>query len=221
MEDALLRDARFIVGIRLHTQQMPLDEAIGFFVSEGYQTRSTGEIETKRGTSNPTYLYYTLGKLQMMSVARAEIGAGLRDADNRFAGLQLMPGQPVIQVALEVERGHSRVMRVVEPLAGTELALCDTGDRLVHCFSRTAHALFLCVMFVLAGNLGMSTARPQRFPGTAPPTTLIQRHSQKILVRRPTIKKMATALARWRRAFWREFYGVSANSRRAEVVWGL
>ncbi len=37
-----------------------------FFVKEGYQPRSAGLVETKRGTGDPTYLYYTLGKLEIM-----------------------------------------------------------------------------------------------------------------------------------------------------------
>jgi uncharacterized protein (DUF885 family) len=68
LQDALLRDARFIVGIKMHTGQMTLDQAIDFFVTEGYQSRSIGDVETKRGTSDPTYLYYTLGKLQIMKL---------------------------------------------------------------------------------------------------------------------------------------------------------
>ena len=72
LQDALLRDARFIVGIKMHTGQMSMDQAIDFFVAEGYQSRSIGEVETKRGTSDPTYLYYTLGKLQIMKL-RADL----------------------------------------------------------------------------------------------------------------------------------------------------
>jgi uncharacterized protein (DUF885 family) len=68
LQDALLRDARFIAGIKMHTGQMTLDQAIDFFVAEGYQSRSIGDVETKRGTSDPTYLYYTLGKLQIMKL---------------------------------------------------------------------------------------------------------------------------------------------------------
>jgi uncharacterized protein (DUF885 family) len=68
LQDALLRNARFIVGIKMHTGQMSFDEAIDFFVKEGYQSRSTGTVETKRGTADPTYLYYTLGKLQIMKL---------------------------------------------------------------------------------------------------------------------------------------------------------
>jgi hypothetical protein len=68
LQDALLRDARFIVGIKMHTQGMTLSQAQDFFVNEGYQSRSIADVETKRGTSDPTYLYYTLGKLQIMKL---------------------------------------------------------------------------------------------------------------------------------------------------------
>ena len=68
LQDALLRDARFIVGIKMHTGQMTMDQAIDFFVKEGFQAREVGEVETKRGTSDPTYLYYTLGKLQILKL---------------------------------------------------------------------------------------------------------------------------------------------------------
>ena len=68
LQDALLRDARFVVGIRMHTQGMTLEQAQDFFVNEGYQSRPIAEVETKRGTSDPTYLYYTLGKLQIMKL---------------------------------------------------------------------------------------------------------------------------------------------------------
>ena len=68
LQDALLRDARFIVGIKMHTGQMTFDQAVDFFVTDGYQSRSVGLVETKRGTADPTYLYYTLGKLQIMKL---------------------------------------------------------------------------------------------------------------------------------------------------------
>ncbi|QNI31033.1 DUF885 domain-containing protein [Alloacidobacterium dinghuense] len=72
LQDALLRDARFIVGIKMHTGEITFDQAVDFFVKEGYQSRSVGTVETKRGTADPTYLYYTLGKLQIMKL-RADL----------------------------------------------------------------------------------------------------------------------------------------------------
>jgi uncharacterized protein (DUF885 family) len=68
IQDALLRDARYIVGISMHTGKMSFDEAIQFFQKEGYQPKSVAEVETKRGTSDPTYLVYTLGKLEIMKL---------------------------------------------------------------------------------------------------------------------------------------------------------
>src|SRR5579863_4922842 len=68
LQDALLRNARYIVGIRMHTGQMTFDQAVEFFVKEGMQTRSTAVIESKRRTSDPTYLYYTLGKLEILKL---------------------------------------------------------------------------------------------------------------------------------------------------------
>jgi hypothetical protein len=72
LQGALTRDARYIVGIQLHTGQMSIEQGIDFFVNEGYLSRPTGELETKRGTSDPTYLYYTLGKLQILKL-RADL----------------------------------------------------------------------------------------------------------------------------------------------------
>ncbi len=68
LQDALLRDARFIVGISMHTGKMTMEQAIEFFQKEGYQPKSVAEVETKRGTSDPTYLVYTLGKLEIMKL---------------------------------------------------------------------------------------------------------------------------------------------------------
>jgi uncharacterized protein (DUF885 family) len=82
--DALLRDARFVNSIKLHTGEgepggaWTLEQAEDFFVKEGYQTREIGEVETKRGTGDPTYLYYTLGKLEIMKLRedyRKKVGA--------------------------------------------------------------------------------------------------------------------------------------------------
>jgi uncharacterized protein (DUF885 family) len=74
IQDALLRDARFVNSIKLHTGQgepggkWTTDQSVDFFVSQGYQSKSVGLVETKRGTGDPTYLYYTLGKLEIMKL---------------------------------------------------------------------------------------------------------------------------------------------------------
>jgi uncharacterized protein (DUF885 family) len=68
LQDALLRDARYIVGIEMHTGKRTFEQGVEFFEKEGYQTHETAERETKRGTSDATYLYYTLGKLQILKL---------------------------------------------------------------------------------------------------------------------------------------------------------
>lgn len=68
LQDALLRNARFYVGIKLHTGAISFDDAVDFFVKQGYQSHEVGVVETKRGTSDPTYLYYTLGKLEILQL---------------------------------------------------------------------------------------------------------------------------------------------------------
>jgi uncharacterized protein (DUF885 family) len=68
LQDALLRNARFIVGIQMHTGKMTFDQGVEFFEKEGYQSHMNGLRETKRGTADPTYLYYTLGKLEILKL---------------------------------------------------------------------------------------------------------------------------------------------------------
>jgi uncharacterized protein (DUF885 family) len=68
LQDALLRNARYIVGIQMHTGKMTFEQAVEFFVKEGYQVRPVAEKEAKRGTEDPTYLVYTLGKLQILKL---------------------------------------------------------------------------------------------------------------------------------------------------------
>jgi uncharacterized protein (DUF885 family) len=68
LQDALLRNARYIVGIQMHTGKMTFDQGVEFFEKEGYQSHANSVRETKRGTSDPTYLYYTLGKLEILKL---------------------------------------------------------------------------------------------------------------------------------------------------------
>ena len=68
LQDALLRDARYIVG---HPDAYRADDvrAGGRFLREGrHADAKHGEVESKRGTSDPTYLYYTLGKLEILKL---------------------------------------------------------------------------------------------------------------------------------------------------------
>ncbi len=78
-QDALLRDVRFIVGIKMHTQDMTIEQARDMFVNEGYQPEPVAESEAKRGTSDATYGYYTMGKLMILKL-RDDYKAKMGDA---------------------------------------------------------------------------------------------------------------------------------------------
>ena len=66
LSEALLRDCRYVVGIKLHTEGWTVEQGKQFFVEQGFQEPEVGFQEARRGTYNPTYLYYTLGKLQIL-----------------------------------------------------------------------------------------------------------------------------------------------------------
>ena len=65
LSEALLRDCRYVVGIKLHTAGMTVEQGARFFVEHGFQEPANAYEEARRGTYNPTYLYYTLGKLMV------------------------------------------------------------------------------------------------------------------------------------------------------------
>jgi uncharacterized protein (DUF885 family) len=106
LQDALLRNARFIVGIEMHTGKMSFDEAVDFFQKEGYQSKESALVETKRGTADPTYLYYTLGKLEIMKLRedlRKKQGSDflLEEFHNNF----LRQGFPPVKIVREALLG--------------------------------------------------------------------------------------------------------------------
>jgi uncharacterized protein (DUF885 family) len=68
LQDALLRAARYVAGIRMHTRGMSFAGAVEFFQKEGYQSKKVAEMEARRGTGDPTYLIYTLGKLEILKL---------------------------------------------------------------------------------------------------------------------------------------------------------
>jgi uncharacterized protein (DUF885 family) len=96
LQEALLRLCRYIVGIRMHTRGMTLEEGIAFFEREGYQEHANAEREAMRGTSDPTYLVYTLGKLQLLKLRedyQKKVGDqfNLKEFHDRFLGFGYPP----------------------------------------------------------------------------------------------------------------------------------
>jgi uncharacterized protein (DUF885 family) len=106
LQDALLRDARVIVGIKMHTGRMSFDEAVELFQKEGYQSKETATVEAKRGAGDPTYLYYTLGKLEIMKL-RADVKKkqGAAFSLEEFHDNFLKQGFPPIKIVREAMLG--------------------------------------------------------------------------------------------------------------------
>jgi uncharacterized protein (DUF885 family) len=108
LQDALLRDARFIVGIEMHTGKMTFEQAVEFFQKEGYQSKESATVETKRGTADPTYLYYTLGKLQIMKLREdLKTKQGSAFSLEQFHNEFLKQGFPPIKIVREAMLGDS------------------------------------------------------------------------------------------------------------------
>ncbi len=70
LSEALLRDCRFIAGIKLHTGDWTVKQAARFFVDQAGQEPANADEEAYRGTYNPTYLYYTMGKLMVYQLRK-------------------------------------------------------------------------------------------------------------------------------------------------------
>jgi uncharacterized protein (DUF885 family) len=70
LAEALVRLARFIVCIRLHCEDMSVEQGMRFFRDEAFLEEATARKEAERGTFDPTYLVYTVGKLMMLKLRR-------------------------------------------------------------------------------------------------------------------------------------------------------
>jgi uncharacterized protein (DUF885 family) len=68
LQAALMRACRYLVGIRMHTQRMTVDQAAKFFEDNAYQTPHNAIVEALRGTNDPGYLRYQLGKLMILKL---------------------------------------------------------------------------------------------------------------------------------------------------------
>jgi uncharacterized protein (DUF885 family) len=68
LAEALIRLARFIVGIRLHTEDMSVEQGVRFFRDEAFLEEGNARREAERGTFDPTYLVYSAGKLMLLKL---------------------------------------------------------------------------------------------------------------------------------------------------------
>jgi uncharacterized protein (DUF885 family) len=110
LQDALLRDVRFIVGIRMHTQGMTIEDATELFKAQAHQPAPVARAEAIRGAGDPLYGYYTMGKLAILKLRndyRARQGAAfsLKTFHDTFIRLGPLP-LPLVRQAMLGERGQ-------------------------------------------------------------------------------------------------------------------
>jgi uncharacterized protein (DUF885 family) len=94
LQDALLRNVRFIVGIGMHTKGMTVEEATKLFETQGHQPHAISVQEAKRGAGDPLYGYYTMGKLMILKLRRdyeQKLGAAYSLQKFHDAFIQLGP----------------------------------------------------------------------------------------------------------------------------------
>jgi uncharacterized protein (DUF885 family) len=68
LAEALVRLARVVVGVRLHCEDLSVEQGMRFFRDEAFLEESTARREAERGTFDPTYLVYSIGKLMLLKL---------------------------------------------------------------------------------------------------------------------------------------------------------
>ena len=102
-DEALLRLCRLCVSIKMHTQNMSVNEATKFFQDNCYYEEKPARSEAMRGTYDPSYLNYTLGKLQILKL-RDDYKAQQGDEFSlqKFHNDLLNHGMPPIRLLREI-----------------------------------------------------------------------------------------------------------------------
>ncbi len=105
---ALVRECRYVVGVREHTAGMTVDEATKFFMDNAFMARDPAHREALRGTQDATYGYYTLGKLEILKLradVRKKLGAAF--TLQKFHDELLAHGDPPIPLLRPLLLGSS------------------------------------------------------------------------------------------------------------------
>jgi hypothetical protein len=68
LAEALIRLARLVVGIRLHAEDMSVEQGVRFFRDEAYMEEGSARREAERGTFDPGYVVYSAGKLMLLKL---------------------------------------------------------------------------------------------------------------------------------------------------------
>lgn len=109
--NALLRDVRFLSAIGLHTKGMTVEQSERMFREQAYQDPGNARQQAARGTYDPAYLNYTLGKLMIRKLRADWTGTrGGRSAWHKFHDQFLSYGGPPIPLVRRAMLGSGPVL---------------------------------------------------------------------------------------------------------------
>ena len=96
LAEALIRLCRMVVGIRLHAEDLSVEQGVRFFRDEAYMEDGSARREAERGTFDPAYVVYSIGKLMLLKLReeyRAQQGArfSLRSFHDALLGNGTVP----------------------------------------------------------------------------------------------------------------------------------
>jgi hypothetical protein len=106
LDGALLRNCRFAASYAIHVKGMTVEQVEPRFVSDCHQDTATAHEQAVRGTFDPGYFAYTLGKLQILALrneAKSRLGA--RFSLGKFHDALLAHGAPPVALI------HDAVLR--------------------------------------------------------------------------------------------------------------
>ncbi|MEO8077159.1 MAG: DUF885 domain-containing protein [Acidobacteriota bacterium] len=96
LAEALIRLCRLVVGIRLHCEDLSVEQGVRFFREEAFLEEPSARREAERGTFDPGYVLYTAGKLMILKLRddyRAHVGSkySLRSFHDALLGNGTVP----------------------------------------------------------------------------------------------------------------------------------
>ncbi len=101
-DEALLRLCRLCVSIKMHCQGMSVEQGAKFFEENCYYAAEPARQEAVRGAYDPEYLYYTLGKLELLKLrADYQKQEGAKFSLKQFHDLVLAQGAPPVRLLRE------------------------------------------------------------------------------------------------------------------------
>ncbi len=104
--EALYRDVRFLSAIGMHTKGMSVEDSKRMFIEQGFQDEGSAEQQAERGTFDPAYLNYTMGKLMIRKLREDWTASrGGRSGWKQFHDAFLQYGGPPIPLVRKAMMG--------------------------------------------------------------------------------------------------------------------